>query len=169
VAESYAIQAGREIRIIVKPEQIDDLAALQLSKDVAKTVEENLQYPGQIKITVIRETRAVDFAKYAGEIEIERAAIAMAARSGERPRPGAVSPAGQFDHLPCGAGARGAWTGRAGRGRGKGDHPLPATTRARQRPAVGPAPGLPSPSANHCLSQKAGEKNDSGRLRLVAL
>jgi len=63
VAESYAIQAGREIRIIVKPEQIDDLAALQLSKDVAKTVEENLQYPGQIKITVIRETRAVDFAK----------------------------------------------------------------------------------------------------------
>jgi ribonucrease Y len=63
VAESYAIQAGREIRIIVKPEQIDDLAAIQLSKSIAKTVEENLQYPGQIKITVIRETRAVDFAK----------------------------------------------------------------------------------------------------------
>jgi ribonuclease Y len=63
VAESYAIQAGREIRIIVKPEQIDDLAAIQLSKNVAKTVEENLQYPGQIKVTVIRETRAVDFAK----------------------------------------------------------------------------------------------------------
>ena len=63
VAESYAIQAGREIRIIVKPEQVDDLAALQLSKNVAKTVEENLQYPGQIKVTVIRETRAVDFAK----------------------------------------------------------------------------------------------------------
>jgi ribonuclease Y len=63
VAESYAIQAGREIRIIVKPEQIDDLAAIQLSKNVAKAVEENLQYPGQIKVTVIRETRAVDFAK----------------------------------------------------------------------------------------------------------
>jgi ribonuclease Y len=63
VDESYAIQAGREIRIIVKPEQIDDLAAIQLSKEVAKTVEENLQYPGQIKVTVIRETRAVDFAK----------------------------------------------------------------------------------------------------------
>jgi ribonuclease Y len=63
VAESYAIQAGREIRIIVKPEQIDDLAAIQLSKNVAKTVEDNLQYPGQIKVTVIRETRAVDFAK----------------------------------------------------------------------------------------------------------
>jgi ribonuclease Y len=63
VAESYAIQAGREIRIIVKPEQIDDLATIQLSKNVAKAVEENLQYPGQIKVTVIRETRAVDFAK----------------------------------------------------------------------------------------------------------
>ncbi len=63
VAESYAIQAGREIRIIVKPEQVDDLAAIQLSKNVAKAVEENLQYPGQIKVTVIRETRAVDFAK----------------------------------------------------------------------------------------------------------
>ena len=63
VGESYAIQAGREIRIIVKPEQIDDLAAIQLSKHVAKAVEENLQYPGQIKVTVIRETRAVDFAK----------------------------------------------------------------------------------------------------------
>ena len=63
VAESFAIQAGREIRIIVRPEQIDDLAAIQLSKDIAKAVEENLEYPGQIKVTVIRETRAVDFAK----------------------------------------------------------------------------------------------------------
>jgi ribonuclease Y len=63
VDETYAIQAGREIRIIVKPEQIDDLAAIQLAKNVAKAVEENLQYPGQIKVTVIRETRAVDFAK----------------------------------------------------------------------------------------------------------
>ena len=63
VAESYAIQAGREIRIIVRPEQIDDLAAIELSKNIAKSVEENLQYPGQIKVTVIRETRAVDFAK----------------------------------------------------------------------------------------------------------
>jgi ribonuclease Y len=63
VDESYAIQAGREIRIIVKPEQIDDLAAIQLSRNVARAVEENLQYPGQIKINVIRETRAVDFAK----------------------------------------------------------------------------------------------------------
>jgi len=63
VAESYAIQAGREIRIIVKPEEIDDLAAIRLSKDVAKKVEESLEYPGQVKVTVIRETRAVDYAK----------------------------------------------------------------------------------------------------------
>lgn len=63
VAESYAIQAGREIRIIVKPEEIDDLATIRLSKDIANKVEESLEYPGQIKVTVIRETRAVDYAK----------------------------------------------------------------------------------------------------------
>lgn len=63
VAESYAIQAGREIRIIVKPQEIDDLAATRLSRDIAKKVEETLQYPGQIKVTVIRETRAVDYAR----------------------------------------------------------------------------------------------------------
>jgi ribonuclease Y len=63
VSESYALQAGREVRIIVKPEEVDDLAAMQLSKDVAKKVEEMMQYPGQIKVTVIREMRAVDYAK----------------------------------------------------------------------------------------------------------
>jgi ribonuclease Y len=63
VSQSYAIQAGREIRIIVKPDDVDDLAAIQLSKDIARRVEDSLQYPGQIKITVIRETRAVDYAK----------------------------------------------------------------------------------------------------------
>jgi ribonuclease Y len=63
VSQSYAIQAGREIRIIVKPDDIDDLAAIQLSKDVARRVEDTLQYPGQIRVTVIRETRAVDYAK----------------------------------------------------------------------------------------------------------
>jgi ribonuclease Y len=63
VAESYAIQAGREIRILVKPEEIDDYAAITLSKDIARALEESLQYPGQIKVTVIRETRAVDYAK----------------------------------------------------------------------------------------------------------
>jgi ribonuclease Y len=63
VSESYAIQAGRELRIIVKPEDIDDYAAINLSKDIARQVEESLEYPGQIKVTVIRETRAVDYAK----------------------------------------------------------------------------------------------------------
>jgi ribonuclease Y len=63
VEKSYAIQAGREIRIIVRPENIDDLGIITLSRDIAKKVEESLQYPGQIKVTVIRETRAVDYAK----------------------------------------------------------------------------------------------------------
>jgi len=63
VAEAYAIQAGREIRIIVKPEEVDDLAIIELSRGIAEKVEQNLEYPGQIKVTVIRETRAVDYAK----------------------------------------------------------------------------------------------------------
>jgi ribonuclease Y len=63
VAQSYAIQAGREIRIMVNPEEIDDLAAIRLSKNIAKKVEETLQYPGQITVTVIRETRAVEHAQ----------------------------------------------------------------------------------------------------------
>ena len=63
VAQSYAIQAGREVRIIVRPEEIDDLASTRLARDIAKTVEETMQYPGQIKVTVIRETRAIEFAK----------------------------------------------------------------------------------------------------------
>lgn len=63
VQQSYAIQAGREIRIIVHPEEIDDLTSIRLARDVAKKVEETMQYPGQIKVTVIRETRAVEFAK----------------------------------------------------------------------------------------------------------
>ncbi len=63
VSECYAIQAGREVRVIVKPEEIDDLAAIQLSRDIARKIEEGMDYPGQIKVTVIRETRAVDYAK----------------------------------------------------------------------------------------------------------
>jgi ribonuclease Y len=63
VAESYAIQAGREVRIIVKPDEIDDLATIRLSQDIARTMEENMEYPGQIKVTVIREIRAEEFAK----------------------------------------------------------------------------------------------------------
>jgi len=63
VEKSYAIQAGREIRILVKPEEIDDLGSMRLARDIAKKVEEAMEYPGQIKVTVIRETRATDYAK----------------------------------------------------------------------------------------------------------
>jgi ribonuclease Y len=63
VTQSYALQAGREIRIFVRPEDIDDLASTRLARDIARQIEETMQYPGQIKVTVIRETRAVDYAK----------------------------------------------------------------------------------------------------------
>jgi ribonuclease Y len=63
VDESYAIQAGREVRIIVKPDKIDDLATIQLAKDIANKIEEGMEYPGQIKVTVIREVRAEGTAK----------------------------------------------------------------------------------------------------------
>jgi ribonuclease Y len=63
VEQSYALQAGREVRIIVRPDVIDDLSALRLARDIARKIEESMQYPGQIKVHVIRETRAVDFAK----------------------------------------------------------------------------------------------------------
>ena len=63
VDKAYAIQAGREIRIMVKPERIDDIASAKLARDIVKRVEQELEYPGQIKVTVIRETRAVDYAK----------------------------------------------------------------------------------------------------------
>jgi ribonuclease Y len=63
VLKSYAVQAGREIRIIVESKEINDDDSVVLSRDIAKKIEANLSYPGQIKVTVIRETRAVDFAK----------------------------------------------------------------------------------------------------------
>lgn len=63
VEKSYAIQAGREVRIIVKPEMIDDLEAHRLARDIRKKIENELDYPGHIKVTVIRETRAVEYAK----------------------------------------------------------------------------------------------------------
>jgi len=63
VVQSYALQACREVRIIVKPEDIDDLEAARMARDIAKQIEETMQYPGQIKVTVLRETRASEFAK----------------------------------------------------------------------------------------------------------
>jgi len=63
VEKSFAIQAGREIRIIVKPEEIDDIDAMRLARDVSKKIEESMEYPGQIKVTVVRETRASEYAR----------------------------------------------------------------------------------------------------------
>lgn len=63
VQKAYAIQAGREVRILVRPDQIDDYGALRLAHDVVKKIQETLDYPGQIKVTVIRETRAIDYAR----------------------------------------------------------------------------------------------------------
>lgn len=63
VEKAYAIQAGREVRILVRPEEIDDLTSSKLAKEIAKKVEEEVQYPGQVKIQVIREVRAIEYAK----------------------------------------------------------------------------------------------------------
>jgi ribonuclease Y len=63
VSQAYAIQAGREVRIIVKPEVVDDLESMKIAHEIAKNIEETMQYPGQIKVTVIREMRAVEIAK----------------------------------------------------------------------------------------------------------
>ena len=63
VDKVYAMQAGREVRVIVEPGAVDDLAAIALARDIAREIEQELEYPGQIKVTVIRESRAVDYAK----------------------------------------------------------------------------------------------------------
>ena len=63
VEKAYALQAGREVRVFVTPNRIDDLAALQLARDIAKRIETEMQYPGEIRVNVIRETRAVEYAR----------------------------------------------------------------------------------------------------------
>lgn len=63
IEKVYAIQAGREVRVFVKPNEIDDYAAYQLAKDIARKIEQELQYPGEIKITLLRETRVIEYAK----------------------------------------------------------------------------------------------------------
>jgi len=63
VSKTYAIQAGREIRVIVEPEKVDDLQAFQISQDIAQGIEKEMEYPGQVKVTVIREYRSVSYAK----------------------------------------------------------------------------------------------------------
>jgi len=63
VEKTFAIQAGREVRIMVKPDKVDDLTAVRLARDISKKIEESLTYPGQIKVVVIRETTAIDYAK----------------------------------------------------------------------------------------------------------
>jgi ribonuclease Y len=63
VEKSYAIQAGREVRIFVNPDKTDDLASMKLARDIAQRVEDELKYPGEIRVIVFRETRAVEYAR----------------------------------------------------------------------------------------------------------
>ena len=63
VEKVFAMQAGREIRVMVQPENVDDIQAQVIARDVAKQVEEELTYPGQIRVTVVRESRATEFAR----------------------------------------------------------------------------------------------------------
>jgi ribonuclease Y len=63
VEQSFAIQAGREVRVLVNPKSVDDLEAMRMARDISKQIEETLQYPGQIRVTVLRETRATEIAR----------------------------------------------------------------------------------------------------------
>ena len=63
IEKAFAISAGREVRVIVRPESIDDLSAIKMARDIATKIESTMQYPGTIKVNVIRETRAIEFAK----------------------------------------------------------------------------------------------------------
>jgi ribonuclease Y len=63
IEKSYAISAGREVRVFVRPQKLDDLSSIKLARDIANKIESTMQYPGTIKVNVIRETRAIEFAK----------------------------------------------------------------------------------------------------------
>ncbi|GAG89153.1 unnamed protein product, partial [marine sediment metagenome] len=63
IEKAYAIQAGRELRVFVKPEEIDDLTAKKLSREIANKIQEELKYPGEIKVTLIRENRLIEYAR----------------------------------------------------------------------------------------------------------
>jgi ribonuclease Y len=63
VEKAFAIQAGREIRVIVRPEEIDDLGAARMAKEISRKIQDTMEYPGQIKVTVIRERRSIEYAK----------------------------------------------------------------------------------------------------------
>jgi ribonucrease Y len=63
VEKSFALSAGREIRIFVSPEKVDDVRAVEIAREIATNIEKSLRYPGEIKVTVIRETRVIDFAR----------------------------------------------------------------------------------------------------------
>ena len=63
VEKAYAIQAGREIRVIVRPAEIDDIGATALARDIARKIEQDMEFPGQIKVTVLRETRVIEYAR----------------------------------------------------------------------------------------------------------
>ena len=76
----YALQAGREVRVIVKPAEIDDDAAVLLSHEIAREIENHLEYPGQIKVTVIRESRAIDVAANKTAAERQRARRGLSER-----------------------------------------------------------------------------------------
>ena len=63
VDKAYAIQAGREMRVMVRPDKVDDITAMRMARDMTKKIQESMEYPGQIKVIVIRETRAVEYAR----------------------------------------------------------------------------------------------------------
>ena len=63
VEKSYAIQAGREIRVFVKPDKLDDLGSMKLARQIADKIEQELKYPGEIKVNVLREMRSIEFAR----------------------------------------------------------------------------------------------------------